>query len=549
MKILSLVQNSPAWYAHRASHWNASDAPAMLGVSPYKSRNQLIRERATGVEPELDIATQRRFADGHRFEALARPIAEQIIGEELYPCVGVEGRYSASFDGLTLLGDTAFEHKTLNDDLRAIINLAGVLDADLLPEHYRVQMEQQCLVSGAERVLFMASTWKGDELDEERHCWYLPDRDLRARIVAGWRQFEADVATYVPESAAAPQPVGRTPETLPSLRIEARGMVTASNLTEFHDHAMAVLSGINRELATDDDFADAESTVKWCRTVEDRLDAAKANVLAQMADVDTVCRTIDDIAAETRRVRLELDKLVKTERERRKSDIVTIGVDAVRAHYATVNATLGEHAILAPQSLSLNIGGAIKGLRTLTSITDAVDTAVAIAKIEANQRADAVRASFAVLAETMVGHETLFPDRVALCASKAPDDIRNLAAARIAEHEKRELARMESERERMRAEEAARVRAEAEREATAFTQRPNAKIGPIPTPSGARIKLGDINARLAPLSISADGLAQLGFTAVGNDRAAKLYAEADWPRICDAVIALVSRAATARRAA
>src|SRR5690606_16519658 len=86
---------------------------------------------------------------------------------------------------------------------------------------------------------------------------------------------------------------------------------------------------------------------------------------------------------------------------------------------------------------------------------------------------------------------------------------------------------------------------------------------PAPTPApapiapvaadrpGARIKLGDINARLAPLNITADGLASLGFQPVGKEGAAKLYAEADMPRICAALIQVIERAkfTSARKAA
>lgn len=54
--------------------------------------------------------------------------------------------------------------------------------------------------------------------------------------------------------------------------------------------------------------------------------------------------------------------------------------------------------------------------------------------------------------------------------------------------------------------------------------------------TGARIKLGEINARIAPLSITADGLAELGFPHVATDKAAKLYRESDYPRICEALI-------------
>ena len=121
MKIVNLKQGSPEWHAHRAKYDNASDAAAMMGCSPYKTRSQLLRERSTGVVADVGAEQQRRFDDGHRFEALARPLAEEIIGEELYPCVGVAGTYSASLDGLTLGGEVNFEHKTLNDELRAVL--------------------------------------------------------------------------------------------------------------------------------------------------------------------------------------------------------------------------------------------------------------------------------------------------------------------------------------------------------------------------------------------------------------------------------------------
>lgn len=550
MKVLSLIQGTPEWHRHRATCWNASDAPAMLGVSSYKTRKQLLDERASGVVPEVDAATQRRFDDGHRCEALARPLAEKIIGDDLYPVIGVPdepSKLSASFDGLTLDESTAWEHKRLNADLRAVLYREGCTGADL-PEMYRVQMEQQAMISGASRVLFMASEWEADgSLIEELHCWYTPDPELRARIVAGWAQFERDLDGHQPEPAAAPAAVGRAPETLPALRVEAQGMVTFSNLAEFQSNALAVLGSINRDLQTDEDFADAESTVKWCKGVEDRLDAAKANVLAQMQSVDEVCRTIDSVSAETRKVRLELDRLVKAEKEHRRLEIMAAGVEAVRAHYAEMNATLGEHAVPLAQSLSYDLAAAIKGKKTLTGIRAALDAAVAAAKIDASQRAERVRVNIAVLG-TFKEHAHLFADRVALCASKTPDDLRNLVTARIAEHQQREAVRLEAERARIRKEEE--ERAEHQRQQAASLVPPSTTpahtdqngVAPIKTVADSTqaarppVKLGDINTRIAPLSISADGLAQLGFRPVGRERAAKLYAAADLPAILEAMI-------------
>lgn len=65
---------------------------------------------------------------------------------------------------------------------------------------------------------------------------------------------------------------------------------------------------------------------------------------------------------------------------------------------------------------------------------------------------------------------------------------------------------------------------------------PMASSRPAAAPSAATMKLGDLNARLAPIQITADGLAQLGFQPVGTERAAKLYREADFDSICLALV-------------
>lgn len=578
MKVVQMQQGTPEWHAHRANHFNASDAPAMLGVSPYKTRAQLVREFATGITPDIDAATQRRFDDGHRFEALARPTAEQIIGEELFPCVGVSdcGTYSASFDGLTMLGDTAFEHKSLNDDLRSCVT--DIHAGDRLPMLYRVQMEQQAMVSGAERVLFMASKWDSDDnLVEERHCWYVPDPELRAKVIAGWEQFAADVAAYTHVEKAEPVATGRAPDQLPSLRVEVTGMVTASNLAEFKSSALSVLGSINRDLQTDEDFANAEQTVKWAKGVEDRLAVTKDQVLSQTADIEAVFRTIDEVSAETRRVRLELDRLVKAEKENRKGEIVQKARVAYSEHEAALRAETKDVWITLPAP---DFAGAIKGKKSLASMQDAVDTVMANAKITANESAKHIREALSCLAEETAEHKHLFPDFRDFIA-KPIDDIRALVRGRIAEHKQREAEKLEAERERIRQEEAdklakeaadkAAAEVEAQKREQAAEELAKAKASPdgadlspeaqkLNEAEGAqrfaqahpsvaatgqpakRIKLGDVNAWIAPLSITADGLAQLGFRPVGTDRAAKLYNAADFPLICGAIARVVAEA-------
>ncbi|PNY71524.1 hypothetical protein C1750_14860 [Stenotrophomonas pavanii] len=547
------IQGSAEWHAHRAQHLNASDAPAMLGASTNHSRTDLIRELAAGVPREFSDFVQERVIDpGHEFEAQARAIAEQLVGEDLYPVTGVAGKYSASFDGLTLLEDIAWEHKRLNQSLRDAM-FDGCTGTDL-PLMYQIQMEHQAMVSECERVFFMASEWRqtsgGWELVEERHCWYVPNPELRARIVAGWAQLEADVAAFEPSPPSEPIPVGRAPEALPALSIQVTGMVTASNLAEFKENALAVLGSINRELQSDEDFANAEKTVTWCKGVEERIEATKQQVLGQTADIDAVFRTMDDVAAETRKIRLELDKLVAKRKEERRTEIGNTARRAVIDHIQGINETLGAHAVPMPATLVADLQAAIKGKRSFSSMQDAVDAVATNAKITASQAADRIRANIAILAEHP-DYATLFADRVQLCASKAPEDLRNLVAARISEHQQAEQTRLDAQREQIRKEEEARAQ-----KAVATVQPPEpvaaapaaapvrtapTAVVSAPAPNAVprevvKIKLGDINARIAPLSISADGLALLGFKPINATGAAKLYDQAQFPDMCRAMI-------------
>ena len=544
MKIHDLTQGSPEWLAYRAKHFNASDAPAMMGVSPYKTRAALLREMHTGVAAQVDAGTQKRFDAGHRLEALARPLAEEFIGQELYPVTGSEGKLSASFDGLTLDETIGFEHKHLNAELKTIF-ASGTDDecGSLLPAMHRVQMEQQLLVSGAEKVLFMSSNWDADgNLIEEHHCWYYPDLALRGQILDGWIQFERDLAAYVLTDAAEPAPVGKAPETLPALRIEVTGQVTASNLAEFKETALAAIRSVNRSLSTDADFADAEKAVKWCSDVESRLAAAKEHALSQTASIDALFKTIDDISAEARRVRLDLDKLVT----RRKTEVREQAVDRARAameqHVAAINAEIAPMRLL-PGTRG-QFAEAIKGKRSVASMQDALDSVLAAEKIVADNQARAIRANLAVFKDRAAGLEFLFAD-LSTVVHKGPDDFALLVQSRIDAHEAAEVVR---ERQRKEAAEAA---ARAVQQAAAPPPAPTAAPAATPSPAAAApaplanepatLKLGDICARLGFTVTAAfvgDTLHIKPAQAVGNRPG--LYTASQFARICEQLVSHVS---------
>lgn len=447
MQVHNLTQGSPEWHAYRREHFNASDAPAMLSCSPYKTREQLIAELATGITPDVDAATQRVFDAGHRYEALARPLAEKIISEELAPLVGSNGKYSASFDGVTLMGDTGWEHKSLNAELRAAM-VDGCTGADL-PKVFRVQMEQQCMVEvSLTRVLFTASKWDGDELVEARHCWYTPDAALRAEIVAGWAQLEKEVAAFVVPEAAPVKVVAEAVTALPTVFAQVSGSIALKdNLPEYE---VALRDFIDNRLIskpeTDQDFANLDLQIKALKGAEAALDASEEQALSQAEMLSAFKRQKDMLHKLTRDTRLAAEKLLTAEKERIKVEHVQRGQKEFAAHMASLNTRLGKPYM---PTVPADFAGAIKGKRTVDSLRSAVNDELARAKIAANEIADRIQLNLTSLRELATEHAFLFADAPQL-VMKANDDLLVLIKSRIAEHEAKEAARVAADKEKLR---------------------------------------------------------------------------------------------------
>ena len=105
----ALLQGSPEWHAHRAKHFNASEAGAVMGVNPWAPRNQVeLYDLKTGA---LEVAYNSAMQHGIDTEPEARVYAERLFQEDFTPCVKVVGRYSASLDGLNFFGDMGIEIK------------------------------------------------------------------------------------------------------------------------------------------------------------------------------------------------------------------------------------------------------------------------------------------------------------------------------------------------------------------------------------------------------------------------------------------------------
>ena len=454
MNIIEAAQGSQQWLQIRAQHFTASEAPAMLGLSKYKTRQDLLREKATGLTEEVDANKQRLFDAGHAAEAAARPLAEAYLQEDLFPATGaaeIDGLpLLASFDGLNMEETLVWENKLASVAVEAMI-ASGDLDGTYWP-----QVEQQLMVSGASRALFTACD--GEKITDK--LWYESKPERRQHIIAGWKQFAEDLANYqhieaAPVATAAPQ------LQLPAVSIQVNGSIALiDNLAVFGDALTAYVGKINQKPETDQDFADLDATVKTLKTAEDALTAAENGALAQTSSIDQMRRQVAQYKEIARVARLQAEKTVKAEKENRRMAIVLKASKALADHMAGLNSRLGKPYMPAAHG---DFAGAVKGLKTMTSIQNAVDTELARCKIEANEIADRLQMNLSSLRELAADHAFLFSDTPVII-QKANDDLVVLIKSRIQEHEAAEAKRLEAEREKIRAEEEAKATAKAKAE-------------------------------------------------------------------------------------
>ena len=143
--LFKLVQGSPEWHEHRAKYRNASETAAVMGASPWMTPHELWLVK-TGRKVVEETAPMRH---GSQMEPAARAAFEEATGLIMQPQVVVDGLYSASLDGITLNGDTILEVKCPFKG--QVSELWQTVKAGTVPEHYRLQVQHQLMVSGASR--------------------------------------------------------------------------------------------------------------------------------------------------------------------------------------------------------------------------------------------------------------------------------------------------------------------------------------------------------------------------------------------------------------
>lgn len=550
MRIHDLAQGSPEWQAFRLNHHGASEAAVMLGLSTKATRSDLLRIKHTGIPREFsDWVQENIFDHGHRAEAMARPLVEEIIGEDLYPVTGSDedegGHLSASCDGLTMLQDTAFEHKQWNAELAASVA------AGIVPDEHLPQCQQVMMITGASRVIFTVSDGTKENFV---YTEVYPDEKWFARIRAGWAQLDRDLADYeLPD--AQPAVVAEAVSALPAVMVQISGQIDVRENFKVFEAALRDFldNRLIREPQTDQEFADLDLQIKAMKKAEDMLDGAEAMMLAQIQTVDQAKRQKDMLVKLVRDNRLMAEKLMASEKERRRAEKVVAARKAYTNHIAELQRDIID---LNLPLVMPDFAAAIKGLKTMTSIQDKLDTALANAKSEADTLAADWRAKMNWFRDNVEPeYRALFRDLDDLI-SMAAKHFEMTVVSRVDQHIKAEESRLEAQREQIRAEEAAKLQDQQQQPAGLFpaveqpapdtVATPQTKAAPATryvAPAGLpTLRLGQINERLAPISLTADGLASLGFPHAATDKAARLYRESQFPNMCAALVEHIQKA-------
>ena len=172
-RIERLHQNTPQWHRWRMQGIGASDAPVIMGETPFKTPRTLWSIKTGRRQEEPAGPAARR---GHELERFARRAYERQTGIQMEPLCLVHQEFEwmrASLDGLSFDGSTLLEIKcplSLRDRASA--------QEGRIPSQYHAQLQHQLEVSGAEQAHYWSFHGTDGILIEIR-----PDREYAKRLV------------------------------------------------------------------------------------------------------------------------------------------------------------------------------------------------------------------------------------------------------------------------------------------------------------------------------------------------------------------------------
>lgn len=146
-----MKQGTEEWIEYRRSKIGASDAPIIMGLSPYKTRFQLWMEKVHDVKQGTNHAMWYGRDNEEKARKLFEEMTNLVVFGNLAPLVNKNLDWQiASLDGITPEGDLTVEIKCANAKDHAIAKEGKV------PEKYIPQVQHQLCVTGHEWMYYFS---------------------------------------------------------------------------------------------------------------------------------------------------------------------------------------------------------------------------------------------------------------------------------------------------------------------------------------------------------------------------------------------------------
>ncbi len=181
---VNLEQGTQSWLDWRFEGIGASDAPAIMGENPWKSRTKLMREKRERRKVKLNAAMKR----GMELEPVARERYELKFGMKVAPACLQSNQHAwmrASVDGMSACGNTVIEIKC-GEGAYWVSSATGQV-----PDYYMGQLQHILSVTGLSAIDYWCFVPEKPEIfiRVERDEVYI--QRLIALEKAFWDEFQA----------------------------------------------------------------------------------------------------------------------------------------------------------------------------------------------------------------------------------------------------------------------------------------------------------------------------------------------------------------------
>lgn len=169
--------NTKEWYEHRLNGIGASDAPAIMGVSEYKTKLELWKEKVHRILETDEEREAKEFIcnKGHTFEAWARPQLEFETGVSWKAAMFEHVNFPflrATLDGWNPDLMEVWECKFMGKDKFDYLVNEKLSTRERIPPCYYDQLMQQAFVTGCKAIRLTGIIEVKDEYDNKQKVRY-----------------------------------------------------------------------------------------------------------------------------------------------------------------------------------------------------------------------------------------------------------------------------------------------------------------------------------------------------------------------------------------